>query len=155
MDDPRDEHEFEHHDTRIAVQLRARISTIDPETDPLTGKPFFRTCDETCANVSRGGVFVSTRESIPAGRRVLVELEIPGGRLIQTVGRVAWARVTLPSEAADAPAGTTSETPEPGIGIEFVAGAREERIALERFVARSIRRRKRDRDPNPAWATID
>jgi Tfp pilus assembly protein PilZ len=151
MHDPR----YEQYDPRISVRLRARISAIDPETDPFTGKPFFRTCDETCANVSRGGAFVSTHDPIPAGRRVLVELEIPGGRQIQIAGRVAWTRVTLPFDGADAPAGGPALRAEPGVGIEFLGGRREERIALERFVARSIRRRRRDSDPNVAWATVD
>ncbi len=137
---------YEKSDPRVTVPLRARISTIDPETDPFTGKPFFRTCDETCANVSRGGVFVSMREAIPAGRRLLIELEIPGGQQIQTVGRVAWTRTTLiaqSSTSTEAPAGKETES---GIGIEFLGGPRDELQALEHFVTRSIRRQQRDRE---------
>jgi Tfp pilus assembly protein PilZ len=121
---------------RIAVRLRARISTIDPETDPFTGKLFFRASDETCANVSRNGVFVSMRETIPPGRRLLVELEIPGGQQVQAVGRVAWTRTTL--MAAD-PAGKNRES---GIGIQFLAGRQDNLEALEQFVKRTIRQRR-------------
>jgi len=123
-------------DPRISVRMAARISTIDAEVDSLTGKRFFRASAETCANVSRGGAFVSMREPIPAGRRLLVELEIPGGKTVQTLGRVVWARSTT---AAEMPAG---KNPEPGIGIQFVGGAREEIEALEQFVTRTIRRRQ-------------
>ena len=149
---------YEKSDPRIAVRLRARISTIDPETDPRTGKPFFRTCDETCANVSRSGAFVSMREAIPAGRRLLVELEIPGGLQIQAVGRVAWTRTTLSSgssasrETKETPAGSTAES---GIGIQFVGGPRDELQALEHFVTRSIRRHQRDRDAVTPYAGLE
>ena len=137
---------YEQSDPRISVQLRARISTIDPETDPFTGKPFFRSCDETCANVSRSGAFVSMREAIPPGRRLLVELEIPGGQQIQAVGRVAWARTTLSSEA---PAGEEAAS---GIGIQFLGGPRDE---LERFVSRSIRRSQRERGAASPYASAE
>jgi hypothetical protein len=156
-DQPSDDTPYQKSDPRLAIQLRARISTIDPETDPFTGKPFFRTCDETCANVSRGGVFVSMREAIPAGRRLLVELEIPGGQQVQAVGRVAWTRTTLsanPSTSKDstnAPAGKNTES---GIGIEFLGGPRDELQALETFVTRTIRR-NRDRESTTGYASVE
>ena len=122
-------------DPRISVRLRARISTIEPETDPRTGKRFFRAADEICANVSRGGAFVSMRETIPTGRRVLVELDIPGDQEIQAVGRVAWTRTAL---ATGSPAGNMRE---PGIGIQFLAGNGDGLRRLDQFVTRAIRRR--------------
>jgi Tfp pilus assembly protein PilZ len=120
-------------DPRVNVRIRARISTIDAETDPFSGKSFFRTSDETCANVSRGGAFVPMRETIPPGRRVLVELELPGGQQVQTIGRVAWTRTAI---AAEMPAGKGRAS---GIGIQFVASTRDDLVALERFVDRSLR----------------
>ena len=128
-------------DPRVAVRLRARISTIDPETDPFTGKPFFRTSEETSANVSRSGVFVSTRESIPPGRRVLVELEMPGGRSLQAVGRVAWTRVPVEESGDASPAGGSSHPLEPGVGVQFLGGPRGDMQALDQFVSKSIRAR--------------
>lgn len=126
-------------DPRVTARLPARISTIDPETDPFTGKSFFRTCEETSANLSRGGLFVSMREAIPPGRRVLVELEMPGGRPVQAVGRVAWTRVRM--DDMDEPAGIEANAQEPGVGIEILGGARDDLQRLERFVSRSLRRR--------------
>jgi uncharacterized protein (TIGR02266 family) len=123
---------------RVSARLPARISTIDPETDPFTGKSFFRTCEETSANVSEGGLFVAMRETIPPGRRVLVELELPGGRVIQTPGRVAWTRTKTRAELE--PAGSAAIR-EPGVGIEFVGAHPDDRRALERFLTRSLRRR--------------
>ena len=43
---------------RIEARIPVRVSTIEPERDRWTGRPFFRATDETCANVSRGGAFI-------------------------------------------------------------------------------------------------
>ncbi len=124
---------------RLSVRLPARISTIDPEADPYTGKSFFRFSEESSANLSRGGVFVSMRETIPPGRRVLVEIEMPGGRTVQAVGRVAWTRVSK-APATGSPAGSSTAT-ESGVGVEFVAGPAGDLQALEQFVSRTLRLR--------------
>jgi Tfp pilus assembly protein PilZ len=120
---------------RLAVRMPVRISTIDPETDPWTGKPYFRTSNETSANVSRGGAFVLTPEPIAPGRRVLLELHIPDGETVQTIGRVAW------SKSSFWPAGKTGTS---GVGVEFLGGTPEEFAALERFLERSWRRQLRE-----------
>ena len=143
------DHEATQKHPRLTVQMRARISTIDSETDPWTGKAFFRTSQETCANVSRGGAFVATMESIPAGRRVLLELEIPGGRQVQAVGRVAWTKTPL---AQRAPAGDSGQA---GIGVEFVGGPRDQLLELERFIARSLRRRRLADKPGAGYEAAD
>lgn len=130
---------------RLAVRMRVRLSTIDAETDPWTGKTFFRTSEETCANVSSSGAFVATSETIPPGRRVLLEFEIPGGRDVQATGRVAWAK---PATSTELPAGGA----EVGIGVEFLGGARDQLLELERFVARALRRRQRASDTNSQYA---
>ncbi len=120
---------------RVNVKMNVRISTIDAETDPWTGKPYFRTSNETCANVSRGGAFVLTSEPIGAGRRLLLELDIPGGPTVQAIGRVAWSKLSL------APAGKPDDA---GIGVEFVGGSPEQLRALDDFLSRATRRSSRD-----------
>ena len=45
---------------RVPVELPVRLSTIDPEIDPRTGRPYFRASREMCANLSRGGLFIRT-----------------------------------------------------------------------------------------------
>jgi Tfp pilus assembly protein PilZ len=113
---------------RVRARLPVRIATIEPEKDPWTGRPFFRSLQETSANVSRGGAFVQTQESLDAGRRVLLELHLPNGSRVEAIGRVAWAkRVISPDGVA----------PEAGIGIEFLGGASEQFSALEDFLARA------------------
>ena len=119
---------------RLSIRMQVRLSTIDAETDPWTGKSFFRTSEETCANVSRGGAFVVTSEPIPVGRRVLLDFELPGGREIQALACVSWT-----TTGAASPAGSSGDA---GIGVEFTAGPRDQLLELERFVARSFRRRR-------------
>jgi Tfp pilus assembly protein PilZ len=119
--------------TRVPIRMAVRISTIDPELDPETGKPYFRTSEETCANVSRGGAFVVTPEPIAPGRRLLLELEMPEGRTVQTIGRVAWVKITM------SPPG---KKPAAGIGVEFLGGSPEQLSALETFLSKASRRRR-------------
>jgi hypothetical protein len=110
---------------RISTEISIRISTIEPERDPWTGRPFFRASQETCANVSRGGAYVVTAEPLKPGRRLLVEVNLPGARRLEAIGRVAWTkRVIMPD----------SREGESGIGIEFIGGASEQFAALDGYI---------------------
>jgi hypothetical protein len=110
---------------RIQASLPVRISTIEPERDPWTGRPFFRASQETCANVSRGGAFVQTSEPLAPGRRILVELKLPNGAPLEAIGRVAWTkRVMTPHE----------RNHDAGVGIEFLGGVAEHFSALQEFI---------------------
>lgn len=126
MTDSRDQsYAAERRHPRVQATLPARISTIEPERDPGNGRPFFRLSQETCANVSRGGVFVHTSEPLSPGRRVLVEIQLPGGPPVEAIGRVAWSkRVMTPRERDQ----------EAGIGVEFLGGAPEQFNALEHYI---------------------
>ena len=112
---------------RVDADIPVRISTIEPEKDPLTGRSYFRASQERCANVSRGGAFVKTTELLEPGRRVLIELSLPDGGQVEAIGRIAWTkRVISPHEPV----------PDCGIGIEFLGGAAEQFSVLEEFVNR-------------------
>jgi uncharacterized protein (TIGR02266 family) len=110
---------------RVHTAFPVRISTIEPERDPYTGRPFFRASHEVCANVSRGGAFVQTREPLDPGRRLLVEVHLPGGRPLEAIGRVAWTKRILAPQSSD---------PESGIGIEFIGGSAEQFALLESYI---------------------
>ena len=110
---------------RVSARIPVRISTIDPERDPWTERRFFRMLQEKSANVSRGGAFVRTAELMEPGRRVLVELSLPDGRELETIGRVAWTKRIL------SPDGLPDDV---GVGVEFLGGATEEFAALDRFL---------------------
>ncbi len=111
---------------RLGIHLPIRISTIDPEREPVSGRPFFRTFQEISANVSRGGVFVRTTNSISPGRRVLLELNLPNRSPIEAVGRVAWSKTAL------TPRGTRNES---GIGIQFLPDGCSGFAKLEEYLA--------------------
>jgi Tfp pilus assembly protein PilZ len=110
---------------RVAIEMEVRISTIEPERDPWTGRPFFRASQEVCANVSRGGAFVKTSEPLDPGRRLLVEVHLPSGRPLEAIGRVAWTKRIMTPHSRNA---------ESGIGIEFIGGASEHFAALETYI---------------------
>ena len=115
---------------RIEASIDVRISTIEPERDPWTGRPFFRASHETCVNLSRGGAFVRTAEPLREGRRLLVEIHLPNGEPVEAIGRVAWTRRTLE------PGATAREKREgAGIGIEFLGGAADQLSALDDYIA--------------------
>ncbi|MBW2270747.1 MAG: PilZ domain-containing protein [Deltaproteobacteria bacterium] len=112
-------------DPRVAANLEVRISTIEPERDPWTGRPFFRASQETCGNVSRGGAFVRTAEEFTPGRRLLVELKLPDGSPLEAIGRVAWTKRVLGGSEGDDGV---------GVGVEFIGGSPEQLERLELFV---------------------
>jgi hypothetical protein len=120
-----DDHVNRRRHPRVEATLPVRLSTIEPERDPWTGRPFFRATQETCANVSRGGAFVMTREPLPPGRRVLLEIGLPSGEPVEAIGRVAWTkRVMAPRE----------EDQRAGIGIEFLGGASDQFGVLDDYL---------------------
>jgi len=112
--------------TRVPADIPVRISTIEPDLDPLTGRAYFRASLERCSNLSRGGAFIQTTELLDPGRRVLVELSLPDGGQVEAIGRVAWTQRRL-REPGD---------PYCGVGVEFLGGAAEQLNVLEDFVRR-------------------
>jgi hypothetical protein len=110
---------------RANLQVPIRMSTIDPELDPWTGRPFFRTCEETVADLSRGGARVRSREPLAPGRRLLLELDLPDGRSFEAIARVAWARVEP---------GASDDGGAYGLGLEFLGGTPDHVTRLETFL---------------------
>lgn len=117
---------------RVDVDASIRVSTIDPEIDPHTGRPFFRAFEDRCLNLSRGGLLMRTHEPLLPGRRVLLELEIPGGPQFEAVARIAWSN----------PAGRASAALD--LGVEFLGGIPDHLNRLERFLGQAARGAPRD-----------
>ena len=122
---------------RIDANIGVRISTIEPERDPWTGRPFFLASHETCVNLSRGGAFVKTSEPLRPGRRLLLEIQLPNGKPVEAIGRVAWSKRSLgpdlaPIETEFGPGRDESEAV--GIGVEFLGGSSEEFAALDDYI---------------------
>jgi uncharacterized protein (TIGR02266 family) len=105
---------------RVPVRLPVRLISIDPETDSGSGRTCFRASRELCANVSDGGAYIRTDEPLAPGRRLLLELQLPGGCRFETMGRVAWSRTVL----------TPGGTVESGAGVEFIGVSQEQRAPL-------------------------
>ncbi|MEM9176948.1 MAG: PilZ domain-containing protein [Myxococcota bacterium] len=125
---------------RIAMAVPVRVSTVDAETDPSNGRTFFRSAEETTANLSRGGAYVKSWEPLAAGRRVVITIDLPDEHELQLVGRVVWTRRALQPNAA-------GEIEPAGYGIEFVGGSRSELEALDRYLKRVAPRAKTGSPP--------
>jgi len=76
-------------------------------------------------NVSEGGIFVATVQSVPRGTTVDLDFTLPGGRPMKVTGVVRWTR-----EVND-------KTPElmPGLGVQFSHLPPEVASAITDFVA--------------------
>ncbi|HIF94170.1 MAG TPA: PilZ domain-containing protein [Myxococcales bacterium] len=97
---------------RVASSVPVRISTVDPEIDPASGNSFFRSAEETTANLSQGGAYLKSWEPLAAGRRVIVGINLLTGEELQLTARVVWTRRELRPTAAD-------KLEEAGYGVEF------------------------------------
>ena len=109
---------------RVALRVPVDVTTIDPEIDPRTGRPYFRECQELCGNLSNGGMFIATADPPGPGRRLLVRIHTQDGASpIEAVARVAWQKP-----------GAANDAPDAGVGVEFLAASPTTRAAIERFL---------------------
>ena len=108
---------------RIAVRVPVEVSTIDPDRDPRTGRPYFRECRELCGNLSSGGMFIASADPPGAGRRLLLRIHTTDGAPpIEAIARVAWRK---PEAGA---------REEPGVGVEFLRPTEATRAAIARML---------------------
>jgi molecular chaperone DnaK len=102
---------------RVAIGLGVRIAYGSSSS----------TIDRHTVNVSRGGVFVRSREPQPPGTPVHLDISLQGGsKVIRGTGVVVWA--TAPSAPGEPPR-------EPGMGIRFDVLDADSRRAVEEIVA--------------------
>ena len=100
---------------------------MDPEIDPTSGKTFFRSAEETTANLSESGAYLNSWEPLAAGRRVIVSIDLPSSQELQLTARVVWTRRELrptPSKGVE----------EPGYGVEFDEVSSRELSRLARWI---------------------
>jgi Tfp pilus assembly protein PilZ len=109
--------------TRKPVQITARVSSVDAERDPATGRAYFWSAEEICSNLSEGGALVECAEPLAAGTRVLLELGLSGGLRVELIGRVAWTRIR---------AASSQDGCRYSIGVEFIGGSRDHFNRLSR-----------------------
>ncbi len=118
---------------RRGLRWPVRVAAIDPEIDPESGLPCYTNFEESSGNLSEGGVFVAMDDTLTPGRRVLVEVDLPGGETVQAVGAVVWRRVSQAARSSERPA---------GVGIEFTGMARSSARALADALEHRRPRRK-------------
>ena len=130
---------------RLSLRVKARLSTIDPIRDAATGERYFRSSEETCANISRSGAFVATHQPIERGCRVMLEIELPGGEGLETLAQVVWSRTTLVR-----PGSAARSEEQSGLGIEFIEAAPDQIAKLEKYLSASL-----PRTPAPQQSGVD
>jgi molecular chaperone DnaK len=97
-------------------------------------------------NISRGGVFVRTRDPTPAGTPVAFDLQLQSGEhVIRGRGVVAWT--TPPSAPGEPPRA-------PGMGIRFTQLDHESRALVDLVVATRGAEGKSDEPPRPPEARV-
>jgi len=117
---------------RVPVDLQIRLSfgTIDDFIERFA------------VNVSRGGLFVRTREQLPLGAEVNLDLQLEDGAdVIRGKGIVVWT--TSPSAPGEPDQG-------PGMGIKFTQLNRESQALVDLMVATRGAEAASDEPPTPA-----
>jgi hypothetical protein len=76
---------------RVAAQLKARVSTLDPSAESGDGPSYYLLVGAVTLDVADGGLGLAAEESMKRGQRVLVELELASGESVECKGRVAWS----------------------------------------------------------------
>ncbi len=99
--------------TRISLEIEVGVQT---ENNFYTG---------FSADISEGGIFVSTYQMRPVGTTIDVEFELPDGYEIKASGIVRWLR-----EPRDPESEVT-----PGMGIQFTSLKPADMEAIQTFVA--------------------
>lgn len=105
--------------TTVASNLVGRKTERAAQTIEIhfrTAKDFFKAFS---TNIGGGGLFVHSQNLLPAGSEVNLKFNLPGESTpIRTGGRVAWVR----------------ETPEAGLGVQFVNLSPEDAARINAFV---------------------
>ena len=115
---------------RGTVRAVARIEVFDEKTH-VERVPLF-----VSGNVSAGGIFLITQEPYKPGTKLRIRFTLSDDpRPIETEGEVVWLR-------------TRRESPErlPGMGVQFMKIANEDRERIRVFVNREVERGNKDQE---------
>jgi molecular chaperone DnaK len=124
-------------DQRIPAELRVRLAFGSMDAF----------VERYALNVSRGGIFVRTRDPLPPGTTVDLEVTLDSGdKVIAGKGVVRW---TTP------PSGPGEADRVPGMGIKFLELSRESRALVELMAASNEEGGRSDEPPRPADGVDD
>ena len=76
-------------------------------------------------DISSGGLYISTYDTLPMGASVNVNFDLPGGPVMSLNGLVQWVREYNPA----------IPDMEPGIGVKFVGLSDQDQQLLNRYIA--------------------
>jgi Tfp pilus assembly protein PilZ len=76
--------------TRRRVELTARLACVDADKNPQTGEVLFWMMTVRTVDVSDGGLCIRAEQPVDCGRRVVIELDLPDGRIVDVAGRIVW-----------------------------------------------------------------
>jgi uncharacterized protein (TIGR02266 family) len=137
--------EFNQLSSDFRVVLRTLVKRLRTTTQKLTGTTgprhieerkgakirvnFKKTSDFFRAyigNLARGGLFIKTNQTIPAGSLLNLEFNLPGSEyFIQAKGKVIWVRSQ----------GESDEKKPAGLGIQFTQMSSEDSKRLNNFIS--------------------
>ena len=81
---------------------------------------------EYTRNISKGGIFIETRDPLPVGTVVEMRFQPPGqDGVLDVSGRVTWVNEFRPD---------SDDNPNPGMGIQFEGLGEEERDLIAEVV---------------------
>ena len=105
-------------DTRLPLKARVDYELLSEDTFLF----------EYTSNVSRGGIFLATRNPLPIGTRLSLRFTLPDedGRAIEATGKVAWINEYKPN----------GKNLNPGMGIEFVDLSADDKEAISNLIRR-------------------
>ena len=75
---------------RRRVELTARLACVDADRDSRTGEMLFWMMTVRTVDVSDGGLCIRAEQPVDCGRRVVIELDLPDGRICDVAGRIVW-----------------------------------------------------------------
>ncbi len=98
----------------VALKVRFKSKSVDEFAEQFS------------QDVSRGGLFIKSKDPMPIGTMLKFELQLSDEtKIIAGVGRVVWRRDTMESAGDDAPA---------GMGIKFIKMDGDSRSLVDRLV---------------------
>lgn len=103
--------------SNIRVHLKARV-----DYELLSEDTFLF---EYTSNVSRGGIFLATRNPLPVGTVIKMRFSLPSNSCkVEVKGKVAWINEYKPGK----------KNRNPGMGVEFVNLSDEDMMAITQLI---------------------
>lgn len=76
---------------RVRARLEVRLATIDACEDAARGQRFYVLTQATTLDIGDGGMRLECDGRVNSGQRVVLEVELGKGKLVERTGRVAWS----------------------------------------------------------------